>query len=78
MGSSARLDVALVAALEKADYHPLWTRYKQITPIAPHPDDAPMLWRWRDFCCSPSPHGGGDTLRHSRRRCRDDREWPPL
>lgn len=42
-------DAGLVAALERAHYHPLWTRYKAITPLAPGARDEPMLWRWRDF-----------------------------
>ena len=44
-----RSDAALVEALETANYHPLWTRYKAITPLAPSASDAPMLWRWCDF-----------------------------
>lgn len=44
-----RPDAALIAALEAAHYHPLWDRYKKITPIAPRAPDAPRLWRWRDF-----------------------------
>jgi gentisate 1,2-dioxygenase len=46
---SERPDAALVAELERADYHPLWTRYKSITPITPGAKDSPMLWRWREF-----------------------------
>jgi len=45
----ARSDAALIAALEKANIHPLWDRYQRITPLAPRPKDAPMLWRWRDL-----------------------------
>jgi gentisate 1,2-dioxygenase len=39
----------LVAALEAADIHPLWDRYKKITPILPQAKDPPFLWRWRDI-----------------------------
>ena len=46
---TARADAALIAALEASRYHPLWDRYKRITPIAPLAKDAPALWRWRDF-----------------------------
>ena len=46
---SARSDAALVSALERANIHPLWDRYKRITPVAPQPKDAPMHWRWRDI-----------------------------
>jgi gentisate 1,2-dioxygenase len=44
-----RPDAALIAALESARYHPLWDRYKRITPILPKAPDAPAIWRWRDF-----------------------------
>ncbi len=47
--SAARPDAALIGALEAAHYHPLWDRYKRITPVAPRRRDEPMLWRWRDF-----------------------------
>ena len=40
---------ALIEALERAHIHPLWDRYKRITPVAPKPKDAPMHWRWRDL-----------------------------
>ncbi len=43
-----RSDTALIAALEQARLHPLWTRYKRITPVHPQAKDAPMHWRWRD------------------------------
>jgi gentisate 1,2-dioxygenase len=43
-----RSDAALIAALEKANFHPLWDRYKKITPIHPNPKDPSYLWRWRD------------------------------
>jgi gentisate 1,2-dioxygenase len=44
-----RPDAPLIAALEEANIHPLWDRYKRITPVAPRPKDAPMHWRWRDL-----------------------------
>src|SRR3954467_1291273 len=44
-----RPDAALIAALEAARLHPLWTRYKQITPVHPRSTDGPMHWRWRDI-----------------------------
>ncbi|HET7362484.1 MAG TPA: cupin domain-containing protein [Burkholderiales bacterium] len=46
---TARSDASLVAALERSHLHPLWDRYKRITPVAPQPKDAPMHWRWRDI-----------------------------
>jgi gentisate 1,2-dioxygenase len=47
--TAGRPDAALIAALEAAGYHPLWTRYKQITPVEPKAKDAPRLWRWADM-----------------------------
>jgi gentisate 1,2-dioxygenase len=44
-----RPDADLIRSLEAANYHPLWDRYRRITPVAPHAKDAPMHWRWRDF-----------------------------
>jgi gentisate 1,2-dioxygenase len=46
---TARPDAALIAALERSHIHPLWDRYKRITPVAPKAKDAPMHWRWRDL-----------------------------
>jgi len=39
----------LVEALEQSNIHPLWDRYKRITPVAPRSKDAPMHWRWNDL-----------------------------
>ncbi len=44
-----RPDAQLIRALEASRYHPLWDRYKRITPVAPQAQDRPALWRWRDF-----------------------------
>ncbi|MFM9881449.1 MAG: cupin domain-containing protein [Burkholderiales bacterium] len=44
-----RPDASLIASLEAARFHPLWDRYKRITPIAPRSSEEAMLWRWRDF-----------------------------
>lgn len=46
---STRADARLIADLERANIHPLWDRYKRITPVAPRPKDAPMHWRWHDI-----------------------------
>jgi gentisate 1,2-dioxygenase len=43
-----RPDAALIGALERSNIHPLWDRYKRITPVAPSAQDAPMHWRWCD------------------------------
>jgi gentisate 1,2-dioxygenase len=47
--ASLRPDADLIRTLEGAHYHPLWDRYRRITPVAPRPRDEPMHWRWRDF-----------------------------
>jgi gentisate 1,2-dioxygenase len=47
--AAERPDADLIRTLEGAHYHPLWDRYKRITPIAPRARDEPMHWRWRDF-----------------------------
>ncbi len=47
--ATTRADAPLIAALEAARLHPLWDRYKSITPIAPRSTDEPLLWQWRDF-----------------------------
>ncbi|HEY7607933.1 MAG TPA: cupin domain-containing protein [Alphaproteobacteria bacterium] len=44
---ASRPDAALISALEAAQIHPLWDRYKAITPMAPAAKDAPYHWRWR-------------------------------
>ena len=44
-----RRDSSLIQALEQSHLHPLWDRYKRITPVAPKAKDAPMHWRWRDI-----------------------------
>ncbi len=44
-----RPDAALIAALEAARIHPLWDRYKTITPVQPQPRDLTAVWRWRDI-----------------------------
>jgi gentisate 1,2-dioxygenase len=47
--AARRPDADLIAALEAAQIHPLWDRYKAITPIAPSAKDVPYHWRWRDI-----------------------------
>ena len=44
-----RTDAALIEALERSHVHPLWDRYKRITPVAPQAKDAPMHWRWSEL-----------------------------
>jgi gentisate 1,2-dioxygenase len=40
---------SFVAQLEAANVHPLWDRFKKITPVHPQPRDAPFVWRWKDI-----------------------------
>ena len=47
--ASTRPDAALIHALERAHYHPLWDRYKRITPLAPRQVEPAMHWPWRQF-----------------------------
>src|SRR5499426_1182652 len=47
--ATGRPDADLIRSLEQAHYHPLWDRYKRITPVAPRGRDQSMHWRWRDF-----------------------------
>ncbi len=49
VSTAERPDAALISILESANFHPLWDRYKRITPVAPNAPDAPFLWRWRDL-----------------------------
>ena len=44
-----RPDAGLIADLEASDIHPLWDRYKRITPIMPAAEDPPFVWRWKDI-----------------------------
>ena len=47
--AAPRPDTELIATLEEAHYHPLWDRYKRITPVQPAPRDTPMHWPWSGF-----------------------------
>jgi gentisate 1,2-dioxygenase len=38
-----------VAKLEAANLHPLWDRFRTLTPVTPHAKDPPFLWRWKDL-----------------------------
>jgi gentisate 1,2-dioxygenase len=38
-----------VAQLEAANLHPLWDRFRTLTPVKPHAEDPPLIWRWRDI-----------------------------
>ncbi len=47
LAHAATDDPSFVRRLEAANLHPLWDRYKRITPIRPQPQDAPFVWRWK-------------------------------
>jgi gentisate 1,2-dioxygenase len=38
-----------VARLEAANLHPLWDRFRTLTPVVPKAKDPPLIWRWRDI-----------------------------
>jgi gentisate 1,2-dioxygenase len=38
-----------VAQLERANLHPLWDRFRTLTPVKPQAKDPPLIWRWRDI-----------------------------
>jgi gentisate 1,2-dioxygenase len=38
-----------VAQLEAANLHPLWDRFRTLTPVKPAAKDPPLIWRWRDI-----------------------------
>ena len=44
-----RADADLIEALEAARIHPLWDRYKKITPALPDAPDGAGVWRWHDI-----------------------------
>ena len=65
-------DNSFVAQLEAANLHPLWDRFRTLTPVRPQPRDPPLLWRWKDI--EPLLRAGG--LRGRDRRCRAARADP--
>lgn len=38
-----------VAELEKAHLHPIWDRFRRLTPVQPAARDQPRLWRWQEI-----------------------------
>jgi gentisate 1,2-dioxygenase len=52
MAQAAAAEIAarapFLAELDKAHLHPLWDRYKRITPMLPKPLDTPFHWPWRE------------------------------
>ena len=49
MARKQRSDAPFIAELEAANFHPVWDRFKKITPLRPQAVDAPFIWRWRDM-----------------------------
>lgn len=47
--SQAKAGSDFVAQLEAANLHPLWDRFRTLTPVKPQAKDPPFLWRWRDI-----------------------------
>ncbi len=42
-------DADFVAQLKAANLHPLWDRFRTLTPIRPQAKDPPLIWRWKDI-----------------------------
>lgn len=38
-----------LARLEAANLHPLWDRFRSLTPVKPQAKDPPFVWRWCDI-----------------------------
>jgi gentisate 1,2-dioxygenase len=38
-----------IARLEAANLHPLWDRFRTLTPVKPQAKDPPLIWRWKDI-----------------------------
>ncbi len=47
--ATAAKDSDFVAQLEAANLHPLWDRFRKLTPVKPQAKDPPFLWRWKDI-----------------------------
>jgi gentisate 1,2-dioxygenase len=47
--AAARQGGDFVAQLEAAHLHPLWDRFRTLTPVKPQAKDPPLIWRWRDI-----------------------------
>ena len=45
----AKQDSDFVAQLEAANLHPLWDRFRKLTPVKPQANDPPLIWRWKDI-----------------------------
>jgi gentisate 1,2-dioxygenase len=47
--AAAKQGSDFVARLEAANLHPLWDRFRTLTPVKPQAKDPPLIWRWRDI-----------------------------
>ena len=47
--AASRQSSDFVAELEAANLHPLWDRFRTLTPVKPQAKDPPLLWRWKDI-----------------------------
>ena len=47
--AAAKQSSDFVAQLEAANLHPLWDRFRTLTPVKPQAKDPPLLWRWKDI-----------------------------
>ena len=66
-----------VAELEAANLHPLWDRFRTLTPVKPQAKDPPLIWRWRDIEPFTKRAGVGGIDRR-RRAARPDPGQPGL
>lgn len=49
MATSTGQHSDFVAQLEAANLHPLWDRFRTLTPVKPQAKDPPLIWRWKDI-----------------------------
>src|SRR5712692_8523408 len=49
VAAAARQSSDFVAKLTAANLHPLWDRFRTLTPVKPQAKDPPLLWRWKDI-----------------------------
>ena len=42
-----RPEAELIGALDQANFHPVWDRFRDITPAAPNAHDTSCTWRWQ-------------------------------
>ena len=47
--ATVKQDSDFVSQLERANLHPLWDRFRTLTPVRPQAKDPPLIWRWKDI-----------------------------